>query len=48
MSDTPQGERDPLPVSAGQHFMLDTGTLGVLGRYNETPVVRIWNGPLLG
>ena len=37
-----------LPVSAGQHFMLDTGTLSVLGRYNETPVVRIWNGPLLG
>ena len=37
-----------LPVSAWQHFMLDTGTLSVLGRYNETPVVRIWNGPLLG
>jgi len=37
-----------LPVSAGQHFMLDTGTLSVLGRYNETPVVRIWNRPLLG
>jgi broad specificity phosphatase PhoE len=37
-----------LPVSAGQHFMLDTGTVSVLGRYNETPVVRIWNRPLLG
>ena len=37
-----------LPVSAGQHFMLDTGTLSVLGRYDEIPVVRIWNGALLG
>jgi hypothetical protein len=37
-----------LPVSAGQHLTLDTATLSVLGRYNETPVVRIWNGPLLG
>jgi broad specificity phosphatase PhoE len=37
-----------LPPSAGQHFLLDTGTLCVLGYYQEIPAVRIWNGPLLG
>jgi len=36
-----------LPPSAGQHFLLDTGTLCVLGYYREIPAVRIWNGPLL-
>jgi broad specificity phosphatase PhoE len=35
-----------LPVSAGQHFLLDTGTLSVLSYYREVPAVRIWNGPL--
>jgi broad specificity phosphatase PhoE len=35
-----------LPVQAGQHFMLDTGTLCVLGYYRDVPAVRIWNGPL--
>jgi broad specificity phosphatase PhoE len=34
------------PVSAGQHFLLDTGTLSVLGYYREIPAVRVWNGPL--
>jgi broad specificity phosphatase PhoE len=35
-----------LPPSAGQHFLLDTGTLCVLGYYREVPAVHIWNGPL--
>ncbi|MBV8738756.1 MAG: histidine phosphatase family protein [Alphaproteobacteria bacterium] len=37
-----------LPASAGQHFLLDTGTLCVLGYYRDVPAVRIWNRPLLG
>jgi broad specificity phosphatase PhoE len=37
-----------LPASAGQHFLLDTGTLCVLGYYRDEPAVKIWNGPLLG
>jgi len=36
-----------LPASGGQHFLLNTGTLSVLGYYHEIPGVRIWNGPLL-
>jgi probable phosphoglycerate mutase len=32
--------------SAGQHFLLDTGTLSVLSYYYELPAVRVWNGPL--
>ena len=35
-----------LPASNGQHFLLNTGTLCVLGYYREIPAVRIWNGPL--
>ena len=35
-----------LPASAGQHFLLDTGTLCVLGYYRDVPAVRTWNGPL--
>jgi broad specificity phosphatase PhoE len=35
-----------LPVGAGQHFLLDTGTLNVLGYYRGTPAVKIWNAPL--
>jgi probable phosphoglycerate mutase len=35
-----------LPVGAGQHFLLDTGTLNVLGYYRGIPAVRIWNAPL--
>ena len=34
-----------LPASAGQHFLLDTGTLCVLGYYRDIPAVRVWNGP---
>jgi broad specificity phosphatase PhoE len=36
-----------LPATGGQHFMLSTGTLCVLGYYRQIPAVRIWNGPLL-
>ena len=35
-----------LPASGGQHFLLNTGTLCVLGYYHEIPAVRIWNQPL--
>jgi broad specificity phosphatase PhoE len=35
-----------LPTSAGQNFLLDTGTLSVLGHYQEIPAIKIWNGPL--
>lgn len=35
-----------LPAGAGEHFLLDTGTLSVLGYYRELPAVRVWNGPL--
>ncbi len=35
-----------LPVVAGQHFLLDTGSLCVLGYYRGIPAVKIWNGPL--
>jgi probable phosphoglycerate mutase len=36
-----------LPASAGQHFLLDTGTLCILGYYRGTPAVKVWNGPLI-
>jgi broad specificity phosphatase PhoE len=32
-----------LPPDGGQHFLLSTGTLCVLGYYREIPAVRIWN-----
>jgi broad specificity phosphatase PhoE len=35
-----------LPPGAGQHFLLDTGTLSVLSYYYKFPAVRCWNGPL--
>jgi broad specificity phosphatase PhoE len=34
-----------LPAGAGQHFLLDTGTLNVLGYYRGIPAVKIWNAP---
>jgi probable phosphoglycerate mutase len=37
-----------LPVLAGQHFLLGTGTLSVLGYYRDAPAIRVWNGPLIG
>jgi probable phosphoglycerate mutase len=36
-----------LPPGGGQHFLLNTGTLCVLGYYREIPAVRIWNGALV-
>jgi probable phosphoglycerate mutase len=36
-----------LPAGGGQHFLLDTGTLCVLGYYRNVPAIRIWNGPLI-
>jgi probable phosphoglycerate mutase len=36
-----------LPACAGQHFLLDTGTLCVLGYYRGIPAVRIWNSPFI-
>ena len=36
-----------LPPVGGQHFLLNTGTLCVLGYYRIIPAVGIWNGPLL-
>jgi probable phosphoglycerate mutase len=35
-----------LPASGGQHFLLDPGTLCVLGFYHEVPAVRVWNKAL--
>jgi broad specificity phosphatase PhoE len=37
-----------LPPGGGQHFLLDTGTLSVLGYYHHISALRIWNGPLVG
>jgi broad specificity phosphatase PhoE len=37
-----------LPPGAGEHFLLDTGTLCVLGHYHDVPAVHVWNGPLVG
>jgi broad specificity phosphatase PhoE len=36
-----------LPAGCGQHFLLDTGTLCVLGDYRGIPAARVWNGPLI-
>ena len=36
-----------LPAACGQHFLLDTGTLCVLGHYRDIPAVKVWNGPLI-
>ena len=37
-----------LPASAGQHFLLDTATLSILGAYRGSPAVKVWNAPLGG
>jgi len=37
-----------LPPSGGDHFLLDTGTLSILGHYQDVPAVKVWNGPLPG
>jgi broad specificity phosphatase PhoE len=35
-----------LSASYGEHFLLDTATLNVLGYYRESPAFRIWNAPI--
>ena len=35
-----------LPPLHGQHFLLDTATVNILGWYRETPAVKRWNAPL--
>jgi broad specificity phosphatase PhoE len=34
-------------AGAGQHLLLDTGAVSVLGYHNETPAIRIWNRPVV-
>jgi broad specificity phosphatase PhoE len=36
-----------LPAGAGQYFLLDTGTVSVLGYDHEIPAIRIWNRPVV-
>lgn len=36
-----------LPAGAGQHFLLDTGTLCVLDHYQDIPAISVWNRPLI-
>jgi probable phosphoglycerate mutase len=36
-----------LPPQGGMHFLLDTGTLCVLGFYRNERAIRIWNAPLI-
>jgi broad specificity phosphatase PhoE len=36
------------PAGAGQHFLLGTGTLCILGSYRDVPAVRVWNGSVTG
>jgi len=35
-----------LPASHGEHFLLDTATISVLGYYYDSPALKIWNAPL--
>ena len=35
-----------LAPGAGEHFLLDTATLNVLGYYRDSPAVKLWNSPL--
>jgi probable phosphoglycerate mutase len=34
------------PPAAGQNFLLDTARLSVLGYYQDSPAVKIWNAPV--
>ena len=36
-----------LSASYGEHFLLDTATVNVLGYYRESPAFKIWNAPLV-
>jgi broad specificity phosphatase PhoE len=35
-----------LSATYGEHFLLDTATVNVLGYYRESPAFKIWNAPL--
>jgi probable phosphoglycerate mutase len=35
-----------LSARAGQHFLLGTATLNILGYYGDAPALKIWNAPL--
>jgi len=35
------------PATAGQHFLLDTGTLNILDYYRGVPAIRTWNAPVI-
>ena len=37
-----------LPPGDGEHFLLDTGTLSVLGYYRESPAIAVWNASVAG
>jgi broad specificity phosphatase PhoE len=37
-----------LPPGGGQHFLLDTATLNILGYYRDLPAVKVWNASLMG
>ena len=34
------------PPNFGEHLLLDTATLSVLGYYYDTPALKTWNAPL--
>jgi broad specificity phosphatase PhoE len=34
------------PVTAGQHFLLDTATVNVLSAYHQAPAIKRWNTPV--
>jgi len=34
------------PASFGEHLLLDTATLNILGSYYDTPALKVWNAPL--
>jgi len=36
-----------LPPQGGMHFLLDTGTLCVLGFYRGVPAIKTWNAPVI-
>lgn len=36
-----------LPPQGGMHFLLDTGSLCVLGFYRDQRAIKIWNAPLV-
>jgi broad specificity phosphatase PhoE len=36
-----------LSAGDGEHFLLDTGTVSVLGHYHTTTAIKVWNAPLV-